>query len=78
MPVTVFFLKMAATLINVAITSMQNNYMFLFVNSMNVILGLCHNYSGKVVAFQETNTFSTSYWLSLQSCIHMKHHMPSL
>ena len=31
MPVTVFFFKMAATLINVAITSTQNNYMFLFV-----------------------------------------------
>ncbi len=29
----VFFLKMAATLINGAITSTQNNYMFLFVVS---------------------------------------------
>ena len=47
MPVTgCFFLKMAATLINVAITSTQNNYMFLVV--------------------------------ALQSCSHMKHHMPSL
>ena len=33
MPVTVLFFKMAATLINVAITSKQNNYMFLFVVS---------------------------------------------
>ncbi len=32
-PVTVFFFKMAATLINVAITSTQNNYMFLVVVS---------------------------------------------
>ena len=31
MPVTGFFFKMAATLINVAITSTQNNDMFLFV-----------------------------------------------
>ena len=31
MPVTVFFFKMAAPLINVAITSTQNNYMFLCV-----------------------------------------------
>ena len=31
MPVTVLFFKMAATLINVAITSTQSNYMFLFV-----------------------------------------------
>ena len=30
---SVFFLKMAATLINVAITSTQNNYMFLVVVS---------------------------------------------
>ena len=33
MPVNVFFFKMAATLINVAITSTQNNCMFLFVVS---------------------------------------------
>ena len=34
MPVTgFFFFKMAATLISYAITSMQNNYMFLFVVS---------------------------------------------
>ena len=33
MPVTDCFFKMAATLISVAITSMQNNYMFLFVVS---------------------------------------------
>ena len=34
MPVTgFFFFKMAATLMNVAITSTQNNYMFLFVVS---------------------------------------------
>ena len=33
MQVTVFFFKMAATLINVAITLTQNNDMFLFVVS---------------------------------------------
>ena len=33
MPVSVFFFKMAATLINVAVTSTQNNDMLLFVVS---------------------------------------------
>ena len=28
--------------------------MHLYINSMNVILGLCHSYSGKVVTFQES------------------------
>ena len=36
MPVTGSFFKMAATLITVAITSMQTNYMFLFVVSVVV------------------------------------------
>ena len=29
-------------------------YMYMYFNSMNVIIGLCHSYSGKVVTFQES------------------------
>ena len=56
MPVTGCFFKMAATLISVAITSMQNNYMFLFVVSAVV-----YSYEAPYAITLNTIIFTCSY-----------------